>query len=43
MEKLDLVKLHKKYYTAKTAPEIVDIEAPTTSLFWAVEISSGKL
>ena len=27
MEKLDLVKLHKKYYSAKTAPEIVDIEA----------------
>jgi hypothetical protein len=26
MEKLDLTKLHKKYYTAKTTPEIVDIE-----------------
>jgi len=26
MEKLDLVKFHKKYYSAKTAPEIVDIE-----------------
>lgn len=27
MEKLDLVKLHKIYYAAKPAPEIVDIEA----------------
>lgn len=26
MEKLDLAKLHKTYFTAKTAPEIVDIE-----------------
>ena len=26
MEKIDLTKLHKKYYTAKTTPEIVDIE-----------------
>ena len=26
MEKLDLAKLHKTYFTAKTAPEIVDIK-----------------
>lgn len=27
MEKLDLIKLHKGYFTAKTVPEIVDIAA----------------
>ncbi len=32
MEKLDLVKQHKAYYTAKATPAILEIEGPVSYL-----------